>query len=70
MTSQPGKHSIAIDISPNISRSKSNHGIKVGHLIEYNIRIIFLEKSYTKCDEETILRLFFKKSKLNISLDQ
>ena len=39
-------------------------------LIEDNIRIIFLEKSYTKCGGETIPRSFSKKSKLNISLDQ
>ena len=27
--------------------------MKFGHLIEYNIRNIFLEKSYTKCDGVT-----------------
>ena len=48
MTSQPGKQTIAIHIYPNISRSKSNQAIKVGQLIEYNIRNSFLEKSYTK----------------------
>ena len=31
---------------------------------------IFLEKSYTKCGRETILRPFFKKSKWSISLGQ
>ena len=41
-----------------------------GHLIEYNKKNIFVEKSYTKCDEEAILRHFFKKLKLNISVDQ
>ena len=30
----------------------------------------FLEKSYTKCGGETILRPFSKKSKLSISLNQ
>ena len=40
-----------------------------GLLIEYNMRDIFVEKSYTKCGGETIPRLFFKKSKLSISLD-
>ena len=40
------------------------------HLTEYNIRNIFLEKSYTKYGVETILRLFSKKSKLSLSLDQ
>ena len=44
--------------------------MKPGHLVEYNLRNIFLEKSYTKCDGETISRLFSKKSKLSISLDQ
>ena len=33
-------------------------------------RNIFLEKPYTKCDGETIPRLFKKKSKLSISLNQ
>ena len=32
--------------------------------------ILFLEKSYTKCGEETIARPFSKKSKLSTSLDQ
>ena len=44
--------------------------MKLGWLIEYNVRNIFLEKSYTKCDEQTIPRLFTKKWQLNISLDQ
>ena len=44
--------------------------MKPGHLVEYNLRNIFLEKSYTKCDGETISRPFSKKSKLSISLDQ
>ena len=44
--------------------------MKPGHLVEYNLRNIFLEKSYTKCDGETISRSFSKKSKLSISLDQ
>ena len=44
--------------------------MKFGQLIEYNMRNIFDEKSYTKCGGETILRPFSKKSKLSISLDQ
>ena len=55
---------------PNISRSKSNPTITFGQLIEYNMRNIFLEKSYTKYGGETIPRLLSKKSKLSISLDQ
>ena len=31
---------------------------------------IFLEKSYKKCGKKTVLRPFFKSSKLSISLDQ
>ena len=44
--------------------------MKFGQLIEYNIRNIFLEKSYTESSGETVSRAFSKKSKLNISLDQ
>ena len=44
--------------------------MKFGQLIEYNWRNIFLEKSFTKCDQETIPWPFFKKSKLSISMDQ
>ena len=39
-----------------------------GQLIEYNMRNIFLEKSYTKCSGETSPRPFSEKLKLNISL--
>ena len=60
MTSQPGKQTNAIQILPNISRSKGNQTMKFGQLIEYNMRNIFLEKSYTKCDGETIPRLSSK----------
>ena len=35
MTSQPGKQTIAIHTSPNISRSKGNHTMKFGQLIKY-----------------------------------
>ena len=51
----------------NISRSKDNQTTKFGQLIEYNMRNIFVEKSYTKCAEETISRPLSKKSKLSIS---
>ena len=36
--------------------------MKFGQLIEYNMRNIFLEKSYTKCSGETIHRAFSKKT--------
>ena len=44
--------------------------MKFGQLIEYNMRNIFLEKSYTKSGKETIPRPFSRKSKLTKSLDQ
>ena len=44
--------------------------MKFNQLIDYNVRNIFLEKSYTKCDRETRARPFSKKLKLSISLDQ
>ena len=64
MTSQPGKQTITIHILLNIFRSKGNQAIKFGQLIEYNMRNIFLEKSYTKWNGETIPRPFC------MSLDQ
>ena len=58
-------------ILPNISRSKGNQAMKFGQLIEYNMRNIFVEKSYTKCSRKTIPRPpLSKKSKLRISPDQ
>ena len=68
--SEPGKQRIAMHILPNISRSKDNQAIKFGQLIEYNMKNIFVEKSYTKYAGETILRPLPKKSKLSISLNQ
>ena len=44
--------------------------MKSDQLIEYSMRIIFHEKSYIKCGRENIPRLFSKKSKLSITLDQ
>ena len=42
MPSQPGQQTIAIHIFPNISRSKGNYTMKLGQLIEYINRNIFL----------------------------
>ena len=53
-----------------ISRTKGNQTMKFGQLIEFNMRNIFLEKSYIKCGGEMIPRPFSKKSKLSISRDQ
>ena len=69
-TSQPGYQTIAIHILANTSRSKGNQTMKFGQLTEYNMRNNFLKKTYSKCRGETIPRLFSKKSKLSISLDQ
>ena len=70
MTSQPGKQTIAIHILPYISGSKDSLTVKFGPLIEYNIRKIFLEKSYPIFGGETSPKPFSKKPKLSISLDQ
>ena len=61
MTSQPGKQTIAIHLLPNISRSKGNLTMKFGQLIEYNMKNIFVEKSYTKYGGETVSRPFSEK---------
>ena len=58
MTSQSGKQTIAIHILPNMSRSKGNQTMKFGQLIEYKMRNIFLEKSYTNRWGKTIPRPF------------
>ena len=70
MASQPGSQTIAIHVFPNISRSKGNHTIKSGQLIEYNTKHIFIVNSYAKCAGETFPRPLTKTSKLSISLDQ
>ena len=70
MTSQTGQQIITIYILCNISRSKGNQTMKLGQLREYNMRNIFLEKSYTKCGGEASFRPFHKKSKLCISIYQ
>ena len=54
----------------NISRSKNNQLMKFDHLIEFNLRNVFLEKSYKKCGKDTISRPFSKISKSGVSLEQ
>ena len=44
--------------------------MKFGQLIDYNMRIIFIENLYTKWGGEISLRPFSEKLKLSISLDQ
>ena len=64
LTSQLGKLKIAMHTLPNISTRKGNQTMKVGDLVEYNPRNIFLEKSYSKYGGVTIPRSFSKNSKL------
>ena len=67
MTSKPGYKAIVMYILPNILRSKSNQTIKLGQLIKYDMRNIFLEKSCTKCGGETSPRPFLKNQNWAIS---
>ena len=69
MTSQPGYQTFVIHILLNISRSKGTQTMKFGQLVEYNIRNIFHEKSYTKCGGETSSIPFSWELKLSRSLD-
>ena len=57
MTSEPAEQTIVTHILPNISGSKTIRQRNLFTYItviwlaaEYNMRNIFLEKSYTKCD--------------------
>ena len=70
MTSQTRQQIITIQILPNISRSKGNHTVKFGQLIDYSMRNIFLKKSPTKCGGEASPRPFYKKPILRIFFDQ
>ena len=70
MTSQPRKQTIVVHILTNMSRRKGDQTMKIGQLIEYYMRNIFLEKSCTKCGRETIPRPFSKKIKLSRSFDE
>ena len=70
MTPQTGKQIIPIHVIHNFLRGKDNQTMRLGQLIEYTIRNIFLEKSYTKHGKEASPRSFYEISKLRISLDQ
>ena len=59
--SQTGKQIITVQILSNTSRSEGNQTKKIDQIIEYSMRNIFLEKSCTKCGEETSPRAFSKK---------
>ena len=51
-------------------RNKGSQAMKFGQSIEYNMRNIFLEKSYTEYVGESSPRCFSEKLRLSISLDQ
>ena len=61
MISQTGQKNIIKHILSNISRSKGNKTMKFGQLIEYNMKNIFLEESYSKYGGEASPRTFYKK---------
>ena len=61
MMSQHGKQIISIHILPKTRIIEGNQTMKYGQLKECNMRNIFLEKSYTKCSAETILKPISKK---------
>ena len=60
--SQARQQIITIKVLPKISRSKGNRAMKLGQLIDYNMRI-FLEKSYIKYGGKSSPRSFYKKFK-------
>ena len=60
MTSQTGKQTIGIHMLLNISRSKDNRTMKFGQLIQYNMRNIFLDKSYTNVMEKIFSNPFLE----------
>ena len=70
MMSKPGQQTNVIHILLNISGSKGNQIVKFGQLIEFNMRNIFLEKSYTICGPETSPKHFSEKLKLSVFLDK
>ena len=60
MTPQPGKQTIVINILPNIATNRGNQTMKFVQLIVYNMRKIFLKKSYTNVVEKRFLDPFPK----------
>ena len=60
MTPRPRKKTIAIHILPNISKSKGNQKMKLGQLIEYNMRNNFLKNRKQNAVEKVVPELFLK----------
>ena len=69
MTSQTGPQIITKHKLLSNLRSKDNRTMKFGELIEYNMRNIFLENSYSNFGGEAGPRSFYQKFKLSISAD-
>ena len=59
MTLQPGSQTSAIHILHDISQSKGNQTMKLGELIEYNKRNIFLQNLWGKWGRQTSSRPLF-----------
>ena len=68
--SQNRQQMFTMHVLLNVSRGKGNQSMKFGELIEYNMRNIFIEKSYTKYGGEASPRAFYKKLKISIYLDE
>ena len=64
MTSSAGKKNNYHTHPAQYPKSKGNHIMKFGQLIEYKMTNIFLQKSCTKCGGEISPRYFFKKVKI------
>ena len=64
MTSQPGEQTITVHILRNISQSKGNQTMKLGQLIQYNKRNVFLKNYAEKQAGRLVpdLLLSFKKA--------
>ena len=58
MTSQTGQQKIRIHILPNISRIKDSQVMKLGQLIKYSLRNIFVQKIMQKIREASSGLLF------------
>ena len=59
LTSQTGQQIISIHIFPSASRIKGNQPIKLGQLVEYNVRNILLQTSCKEWGRETITLTLF-----------
>ena len=65
--SQTAKQIIALHILHNISISKGKQTMKFGQLVEYNMRNIFLQKSYKNMVERLVPDSFRKNQIWDIS---